>query len=190
MSNKQPTIDEVMSLLKRHNELTGKRFTKIVLFDDLSGNFAKFGKNSKEIKNSGFHDLRMAAKWLKKRIKKANKCNESSRPTLVKTLYEHYRVPYCSWDRGWHNLDANDIRKADNATHKPLDKWLFRYEQHDKRFYPRLRGGMTTCTLVLSNNKPIVGTAYCSMSDNFCYRTGRQIALERALKQYREEYGE
>jgi hypothetical protein len=42
---------------------------------------------------------------------------------------------------------------------------------------------------LLSNSESIVGTSYCSMSDNFVYRTGRELAYERAMELYYAKYG-
>lgn len=33
-------------------------------------------------------------------------------------------------------------------------------------------------------NAVIVGTSFCSAEDNFCYETGRKVALARALEDY------
>lgn len=48
------------------------------------------------------------------------------------------------------------------------------------RFLPN---GGTTDVVIYENDKKIgQGTAICSKKDNFCYKTGYTIALERALK--------
>ena len=49
---------------------------------------------------------------------------------------------------------------------------------------PCARGGKTVCNIIDDSDKLekviATGVAYCSMSDNFCYRIGRRIALGRA----------
>jgi len=43
------------------------------------------------------------------------------------------------------------------------------------------KGGAVTC-VIEDNGKRVIATAYCSFSDNFNYKRGRDIALGRALK--------
>lgn len=50
--------------------------------------------------------------------------------------------------------------------------------------YPR--GGFTKVELRDPNGKETFGYSYCSSQDNYCKRTGAQIALGRALKQLEE----
>jgi hypothetical protein len=182
------TIDDVIELLKRHNEARDADLTKIVLYTDLSGHFAKMGRKigyDKEIKNSGFGGLCEAHEWLEKRIAKATK---TKRPTLVKTLYEHYRVPL--WPFELPETEGKYESLAYKEKNRPDERMLIRYEQHTRRFEPSIRGGKTICKLVLSNDDAIEGVAYCSMSDSFVYRTGREIARQRAMKAYCARYGE
>ena len=48
---------------------------------------------------------------------------------------------------------------------------------------PYPRGGKVTCNILDEGNRRMAfGTALCSMSDNFCYKTGRDIAYGRAMK--------
>ena len=48
--------------------------------------------------------------------------------------------------------------------------------------YPNPRGGATIVVLDLPERR-IIGTAVCSENDNYCRKTGRDIALGRALRQ-------
>ena len=50
----------------------------------------------------------------------------------------------------------------------------------------RPKGGATVCNIT-ANGKQWSARAYCSHSDNFCYKRGRDISLGRALKLYNEE---
>jgi hypothetical protein len=186
MAKQQPALDELLDLMRQYNELyKHDAAIKVSFYSDQSGTI--YGRYNED-RLFAFDDLRECAKWLKKRIKKAKHKSELSRPALVKTLYEHWRVPEYPWQIT--DYAIGEMFKADRAQCEPQENWLYRYESHNKYFTPKQTGGKTVCTLVLSNGESIVGTAYCSMSDNFCYRTGRQIALERAQKQYREQHGE
>ena len=53
---------------------------------------------------------------------------------------------------------------------------------------PLPRGGLTVCT-IRDDNGIILSAdiALCSMSDNFCYKTGRQISYERAMSKLPRE---
>lgn len=53
-----------------------------------------------------------------------------------------------------------------------------------KNFRPHERGGCTVCQIVVNDDgteRTFEGRAYCSFSDNFCYRVGRIIATGRAV---------
>jgi hypothetical protein len=41
----------------------------------------------------------------------------------------------------------------------------------------------TDVTMII-NGFPVRGTAYCSRKDNFCKKTGRELALKRAIRSY------
>ena len=74
---------------------------------------------------------------------------------------------------------------------KGRPRWinLHRYFRGDgfavnKSYAPLSKGGATSCTITaLDNTQKWSATAYCSYSDNFCYKIGREIALGRAKKQ-------
>jgi len=44
-----------------------------------------------------------------------------------------------------------------------------------------LSKGCTTCRLTDMNNNTVIGESRCSLKDNFSKKTGRKIALERAM---------
>lgn len=45
------------------------------------------------------------------------------------------------------------------------------------------RGGRTTVKAIIQNDS-FEGTANCSMSDNFCKKTGRELAFKRMIREY------
>lgn len=48
-------------------------------------------------------------------------------------------------------------------------------------------GGMTECVIYDAfSQTEYLGVAICSLSDGFCYKTGREIAYERAYANYLE----
>jgi hypothetical protein len=82
----------------------------------------------------------------------------------MKILFRHYRV--------------NDLYAA-HKKGKPKKKWLgplIWFKQKLCELSPR--GGKTVCQIILAE-----GEATCSMSDQFCYKTGKETAFERALQQ-------
>lgn len=88
-------------------------------------------------------------------------------PEGVKIEYAHYRVP----------------RNRGSAKGEPPFFSLYRYYRDKDKMKPNEKGGKTICYIRDPNGNNIaVGEATCSMSDNFCYRIGREIALGRALK--------
>jgi hypothetical protein len=45
------------------------------------------------------------------------------------------------------------------------------------------KGGKTRVILIIAN-KEYIGISVCSKSDNYCKRTGRELALKRAIRKY------
>lgn len=50
------------------------------------------------------------------------------------------------------------------------------------------KGGMTLATITLPTGETFAGTAHCNPIDSFCYRTGRELALDRAFAEAEELY--
>lgn len=50
------------------------------------------------------------------------------------------------------------------------------------------RGGITIATVTLPTGETFAGVARCNTSDSFCYRTGRELALDRAFGEAEELY--
>ncbi len=107
--------------------------------------------------------------------------------------YSHHRVPRLS--------ATENLKKG-----KPPERYVISYLRKCKRwgFYMPLgqrgddfesgmielialpRGGMSICLIYLGSGITIIGKSICSMSDNFCYKTGREIAYGRAMKKLKE----
>lgn len=73
---------------------------------------------------------------------------------------------------------------------KPEEGTLFQYSREFgfadpelRKLQPYPKGGFTLCILKFHDaNATVIGQAKCSMSDNFCYETGRELAFMRAAK--------
>lgn len=67
---------------------------------------------------------------------------------------------------------------------EPYHIRVFHSRVRDENGVPSARGGSTTVVLQSHKHGPEVAaaTAYCSEKDNFCRRTGRNVAIGRALK--------
>ena len=60
-------------------------------------------------------------------------------------------------------------------------KVTFSHARHEGRRYR----GATICHVIdLNNGASTGGVSYCSIDDNFCYETGRKLALARALEDF------
>lgn len=79
----------------------------------------------------------------------------------MKILFKHYRTTDIEHKKG-----------------KPKKQWLFHPSWFNPGLYLAPRGGKTVYQIILAE-----GEAMCSMSDQFCYKTGRELAFERALEQ-------
>ena len=100
----------------------------------------------------------------------------------TKVTVKHYRI--------------DDLNKPECTKGKPPEGLLYRYRKVTNEnilnfFYPATRGGKTEVTIQLfdEHGDPVirfVGIALCSLSDGFCYKRGREIAMGRALKLYDE----
>lgn len=100
---------------------------------------------------------------------------------------KHYRVnPAAMWNLGLSlslSGSASEAKKLGKG--QPHPNILVRYSRNNtplKTFEPGLHGGRTEVTVVDENDIEYVGIATCSMQDPFCYKTGRDLALENALK--------
>lgn len=79
--------------------------------------------------------------------------------------FEHYRFP------------SDGVESEPEEFYVGRHGKAFRYYRGMSKWIPSERGGYTICQLGCG-----AGLAECSPRDNFCYRTGRRIALGRARK--------
>lgn len=90
---------------------------------------------------------------------------------IKKVYYEYFRIPQLIYPLLKHSGE-------------PKEKWLLRYVKTNKTFEPGPCGGITVATLELENGRQFRGFAVCSMKDNFNYKIGRKLAVERAINLY------
>lgn len=102
--------------------------------------------------------------------------------TKVKVIVKHYRYirQFCS---------------SCYADKKPL---LVRFHRHYRNEEEKdgdgltvlTKGGMTEVLIVDEKGDELAyGAAWCSKEDNFCYKTGRLVALKRALNNFYDVNG-
>jgi len=60
---------------------------------------------------------------------------------------------------------------------------LRRYYRGRSPWSPKGKGGLTICVVTTDTGLIGVGEGACSLSDAFCYRTGREIAREKAERE-------
>jgi len=89
----------------------------------------------------------------------------------MKVYFEHYRVH--------NNVDCTRGKPEAGC----LQRWYRSRKAREARriWVPRATGGATVCTIVLDNGQEVSGTAFCSMSDIFCYKVGRNLSYARAI---------
>jgi hypothetical protein len=100
---------------------------------------------------------------------------------MIKIEFRHWRVQSC-------RINC-DLPLSKKGKPRPNDLWpYYRKNGGMKWGWADERGGRTSC-VIWKNNETIkgmytisTGTALCSMSDNFCYKTGRDLAFQRALE--------
>lgn len=94
-------------------------------------------------------------------------------------VFKHYRIP-----------DHCDLLDSAKKKGKPPFIVLLPYSRHDRPGWtPTPRGGKTVCLLQERDGDQSVtvvaeGIALCSMSDTFCYATGRRVAFLHALETF------
>lgn len=96
----------------------------------------------------------------------------------LRPVFKHYRT------LPWKEPDP-DITRSSVEGEYYQDEYIAHYpaDKDQRWFKPEPRGGKTVCYLYVVGGSAIagVGAAYCSMKDQFCYATGRKIALDRAI---------
>ena len=88
----------------------------------------------------------------------------------MRVTYDYYRVPA--------NIGATGIFTVRKRGKPHLSQ---RYIKSKPNFEPSPKGGGVVCRIWTDDQHLLAeGIAECSMSDNFNYRVGREIALGRA----------
>ena len=98
----------------------------------------------------------------------------------MKMEFEYYRIP--------------DTITKPPPKGRPHRDWLHLYIRGGgwqtlvfaSTIKPNSKGGCTVCKITINGNT-YTERAYCSHSDNFCYKRGRDISLGRAIKLYQQE---
>lgn len=93
----------------------------------------------------------------------------------AKITVMHYRVPLDIW---------NLLERPKKG--KLASRLAIRYMRQAPSFVPAPVGGVTVAS-IRGLNAVSKGIAMCSFSDNYCYKEGRRIAIER-LAQNLEHY--
>lgn len=88
-----------------------------------------------------------------------------------KIEFEHWRI----WEDFWFS-----------STGRPDPRDLWRYTKNCG-WKPAGHGGKTICRIRCDGKIIATGEAVCSMSDNFCYRTGRDLAFLRAYEKLTDD---
>lgn len=87
--------------------------------------------------------------------------------TVGKYYFKYYRVPEGTTDKKG----------------KPSSAILFERDKDGKApFAASPRGGITVAFYIMPDGSKISAAAICSMSDNFCYKTGKLISAGRLNK--------
>lgn len=89
----------------------------------------------------------------------------------LRVTYDYFRVP-------------ESVMHSKTTIIKPRYKGkpehAMPYRKSKPPFKPYPKGGAVVCKLWAENTLVGVGISECSMSDNFCYKVGRNIAYTRA----------
>lgn len=99
----------------------------------------------------------------------------------LQLVFRHERMPLVTWNA------MGRPRKG-----KPELPYLVSYSRNNKRFIPAPVGGHTTVEMRYRDNSrwglrdAPTGTSLCSFSDNFSYREGRRVALQRMVEATRD----
>jgi hypothetical protein len=93
----------------------------------------------------------------------------------VKVTFVHMRAVYLPGERPKPRRDR-----------MPKDSDLEQYSRKKHPYPAATFGGKTIAVLKEKETGTVLaqGCAYCSLGDTFCYKTGREIALARAMQNY------
>ena len=94
-------------------------------------------------------------------------------PAKIRAVFKHYRYP-----RSFHEPVPIDPATMYHGRHG----LAVHYQRAQTGWRPSERGGYTFCYLYNGNGELVAkGRSDCSPKDNFCYASGRSLALRRAL---------
>ncbi len=81
------------------------------------------------------------------------------------------------------NNRFRELRRLIEMVGQPYDDVLVRYGRRsgNQPSSDIMACGGKTEVVIRLNGKEYFGIAYCSLSDQFCYKTGRLLALDRAI---------
>ena len=105
----------------------------------------------------------------------------------MKKVIEHYRIPAHQYRIFLSVFPPKGVR--------PTQPYMvLRYDKRKKPFRPSNKGGITRVIVEEKVGKFLyrgIGHASCSMTEQFCRQTGRELAHERALEalKYHKEFG-
>ena len=119
--------------------------------------------------------------------------DESDKKSYEIVSVKHYRVnPSLLYTIGMTLAMSGKVKQAHELTKGvPNDDILERYSRTHKpmkTFVPEIYGGRTVVTIKDSVGNEFTGVANCSMTEQFCYKTGFRIALGRAIKEFNFAY--
>jgi len=89
----------------------------------------------------------------------------------LRTTYTYYRVP---------EFAMRPSTTLFKPKYKGQPEHVLPYRKSRPAFRPYPKGGGVVCKLWADDVLVGEGVATCSMSDNFCYKVGRNIAYTRA----------
>jgi hypothetical protein len=97
----------------------------------------------------------------------------------MKIYIEHYRIPDV-----YVNLFYEKSGPPDNILLERYSRGFgWKDKPHTWKFMsPCTKGGMTIARTEI-NGEIYIGKAFCSMSDVFCYKTGRELAVQRLMNE-------
>ncbi len=94
--------------------------------------------------------------------------------------FEYYRVP------SFVEAPKKGRPKTEHMKRYGRGEGFLLADPHNVLRKPSSKGGATVCNIT-ANGKQWTACAFCSHSDNFSYKLGRDISLGRAMKLYNEE---
>lgn len=101
----------------------------------------------------------------------------SAEPIKTKISFRHYRIPTMIISHDFYNRLPQKGKPPLGMLYRVIRGMVLSMFPHGIEE----RGGKTICEIRLGNGDIVTGMALCSMSDRFCYKTGRELARWRAI---------